>query len=207
MPKLIIIGASAMGRETYVYAKDCGMEVKGFLDSRKEILNEYANYPPILGTPEEYIPTTEDVFVCALGEPEQKRKFVEMILGKRGRFISVIHPHSYVGQGVKIGLGSIISPNVTITNDVIIENHVIININSSISHDCKIGNYVTISPGCHIAGWCKIESEVFMGIHSACLPHVRLGLSVFVAAGAVVIKSVGSGCVMGVPARIKMNDI
>ena len=33
MKKLIIIGASAMGRETCVYAQDCGMKVKGFLDS------------------------------------------------------------------------------------------------------------------------------------------------------------------------------
>ena len=39
MSRLIIIGASAMGRETSAYAHECGMEVKGFLDSRTNILD------------------------------------------------------------------------------------------------------------------------------------------------------------------------
>ena len=38
MSRLVIIGASAMGRETSAYARECGMVVKGFLDSRTNIL-------------------------------------------------------------------------------------------------------------------------------------------------------------------------
>ena len=203
MNQLVIIGASAMGRETCVYARECGMEVRGFLDSRKGIMDDYPSYPPVLSSAEDYTPTADDVFLCALGEPEQKKRYVEMISIKRGKFATVIHPRSYIGSGVTIGEGSIIAPNATITTDVILGKHTTININSSINHDCTIGDYVTLSPGCNIAGWCKLGREAFMGVHSACLPHVVLGDRVYVAAGAVVTKSVESGRVMGIPARIK----
>ena len=69
MSQLVIIGASAMGRETCVYAQECGMVVKGFLDSRTNILDGQLGYAPILNSAEEYIPKHGDVFV---GNPFQK---------------------------------------------------------------------------------------------------------------------------------------
>ena len=69
MSRLVIIGASAMGRETSAYACECGMEVKGFLDSRTTILAGQSGYAPVLSSPEEYTPQGEDVFVCAIGDP------------------------------------------------------------------------------------------------------------------------------------------
>lgn len=201
MKKLIIIGASAMGREVCAYARDCGMEVKGFLDSRKGLLDGYDSYPGILGSVEEYAPGEDDVFVCAVGEPDEKKRYCDVVEGKGGRFESVIHPRAYVGPNVKIAPGCIVAPNATITADVKMGAHVIVNVNASISHDCRIGDYVTICPGCNVAGWCTVDRGVFMGVNSACIPHVRLGVNVFVAAGALVICDVDSGRVVGVPAK------
>ena len=93
MKKLIIIGASAMGRETYDYARDCKIEVKGFLDSRKTILDNYEGYPRIIGPVDEYTPCAEDVFICAIGDPVQKRRYCEEIAAKGGQFISIVHPY------------------------------------------------------------------------------------------------------------------
>ena len=203
MSQLVIIGASAMGRETFTYATALGMQVKGFLDSRKNLLDDKPGYPPVLSSVEEYVVGIEDVFVCAVGDSVARRKFVELIEMRGGRFVSIIHPMAYVGQNVTIGDGCIICPNSTLTNDIQIGNHVIVNVNSSVSHDCSVGSFVTISPGCHIAGWCELKEDVFMGVHSAVVPHVSLGAGVFVAAGAVVTKSVDAGRVMGVPAILK----
>ena len=200
MNNLVIIGASAMGRETCAYAYDCGLIVRGFLDSRSSILDGYDEYPPILGSVEEYTPGKDDVFVCAVGEPDEKKQYVDNILCKGGRFISVIHPSAYVGKNVDIDCGCIVAPSSTITADVKIGKHVIVNVSSSISHDCSIGDFVSISPGCHIAGWCTIGTNVFIGVHSTLIPHVTLCNGVYVAAGAVVTKSVESGRVMGIPA-------
>lgn len=200
MSQLVIIGASAMGREAFLYAQDCDMAIKGFLDSRKGILNGYRGYPAILSSPEMYHPSPEDVFVCAVGDGEQRRKYVECMEMKGGRFVSIIHPKAYVGRNVSIGAGCIICPNSTLTADIHLGSHVIINANSSIGHDCNIGDFATLSPGCHVAGWCSIGCETFMGVHSALIPHVSTGPGVYIAGGAVVTSSVATGRVMGVPA-------
>ena len=203
MKRLIIIGASALGRETYSYASACGMPVKGFLDSREGVLNNYGGYPSVLSSVEEYEVSDEDVFVCAVGETDARRRYVELILSRGGEFGSIVHPSAIIGMNVTMGVGCIIRPYAVIGNDVSVGNHSIIGTQSLVAHDCKVGNYVTISPGCHIAGWCKIGEGSFMGVHSALIPNVVTGNGVFVAAGAVVTKSFDSGRVMGVPATRK----
>ena len=192
-----------MGRETYAYACECGMEVKGFLDSKSDALDGFDGYPPILASVESYCPCEEDVFVVALGEPEYKRKYAEIIAKKGGRFSSIIHPTAYVGKNVKIGVGCIICPNTTITNDTEIGDHVIINIGASVNHDNRIGEGSTICPGVRLAGRVSIGRDVFIGTGALLIPDVKLGDYVFVAAGAAVTKSFDKGRIMGVPAVAK----
>ena len=200
MSKLVIVGARAMGRETCAYACECGMEVKGFLDSKANALNGFDGYPPILDSVESYHPCDDDVFIVALGEPEFKVKYARIIAEKGGKFVSVIHPTSYVGKNVRIGAGCIICPNTTITNDTEVGSHVVINIGASVSHDNCIGDGSTICPGVRLAGRVKIGKGVFVGTGALLIPDVHLGDNVFVAAGAVVTKSFDKGHVMGVPA-------
>ena len=203
MSKLVIIGARAMGRETCIYAADCGLVVKGFLDSKAEALDGYVGYPPILSSVEDYVLVEGDVFICALGEPEMKRKYVEIIEAKGGRFISIVHPTAYVGRNVVLGDGCIICPHATLTADIVLGNHVIVNVNASINHDNRIGDYTTICPGCHLAGRVTIGSDVVVGTGVSLIPDVTLGDGVLVAAGAVVTRSFTSGRLMGVPAVCK----
>ena len=198
--RLVIIGASAMGRETCAYAMESGIAVKGFLDSRMNLLSDMKGYPPILGPADDYKIEKSDVFICAVGDPKAKCQYVEMIEGKGGKFVSVVHPTAYIGMNVQIGNGCVVAPHVSISNDTIVGNHVIVNLNASISHDNRISDGCTICPGCHLAGWVTLGKKVFVGIGVSVIPHVSLGEGVFVAAGAVVTKSFSSGCLMGIPA-------
>lgn len=200
MKHLVIIGASALGREVCSYAADCGIKVKGFLDSRANIIGDYKNYPPILSSVETYKIASDDIFVCAIGDPLPRKQYADLIKNRGGEFVSILHPTAFVGANVSIGPGCIIRPFAAIGNDTRIGSHVIVGIQSLVAHDCKICDYVTVSPGCHIAGWCNVGEGVFVGIHSALVPHISIGQGVYVAAGAVVTKSVDSGRVMGVPA-------
>ena len=200
---LVIIGARAMGREACAYAQDAGFAVKGFLDGKADALDGYVDYPPILGSVEEYDVADDDLFVVALGEPDYKQEYAEMIAAKGGRFVTIVHPTAYIGKNVKIGQGCIICPNSAITNDTVIGDHVVVNVNVSISHDNRIGDYSTICPGCHLAGRVRIGRQVFIGTGASLIPDVVLGDGVYVAAGAVVTKSFERGRVMGVPAMFK----
>ena len=201
MNNLIIIGASALGREACSYARACGITVKGFLDSRKDVLEGMTGYPPIIGDPLTYEIEKEDVFICAVGDGEDRCRYVGKVAEKGGRFISIIHPTCVIGDNVKLGVGCLVRPFAVIGNDSEVGDHVVIGTQSLVAHDCVVKDFVTISPGCHVAGWCKLGSRAFLGIHSAVIPHVVIGESVFVAAGAVVVKDVAEGRVMGVPAR------
>ena len=203
MSKLVIIGARAMGRETCAYARDAGFEVKGFLDSKLDVFDGFNGYAPVLGAVEMYRPVAGDLFVCALGDPEMKQRYVDKIVAKSGKFVSVVHPTAYIGQNVKIGAGSIICPNATITNDTVLGSHVIVNVGASINHDNRVGDFSTICPGCRLAGRVTIGSNVFIGTGALLIPDVSLGDNVYVAAGATVTKSFDSGRLMGVPAVLK----
>lgn len=209
MPKqrLIIIGAGPMGRETYHYAVQAfpEWEMAGFLDDRSHILNGFESHPSILGSVQGYRIQENDVFVCAIGDPIQRKKYASILDEKGARFATLIHPQSYVGGHVEIGEGSIVAPSAVITCDVILGRHVIVNVLSSISHDCVLADYVTLSPGCHLPGGCWLGEGVFMGAHSTIVPNVSLAAGAFVAAGAVVVDSDATPNIrlMGVPARSK----
>lgn len=198
--RLIIIGASAMGREACAYAKECGWDVKGFLDSRFHMLDSFSGYPPVLCSAEGYCIEEGDVFVCAVGDPEEKMKYVAIIEAKGGKFITIIHSTAYIGKNVVIGEGCIICPQASVTNDVVIGKHVIINNGTSINHDNAIGNGVTICPGCHLAGHVTVGAQTFLGIGTLIIPNIRLGPNMMVGAGAVVVSSFESGKIRGVPA-------
>lgn len=205
---LLIVGAGPMGRVAYSYAVDAfsySIEIKGFLDSRTNILDGFRGYPPIISAVEDYEPQKNDFFVIAVGDPKQKMTYAAKLAAKGAKFLSIVHPRAYIGQNVEIGDGTIVAPNASITNDVIIGNHVLIGLNSVVSHDCRIGDFVSISPGCHVTGGCKVSRGSFLGVHSAVIPNCEVGMEaeVYVAAGAVVTKSFESGRLMGIPAISK----
>ena len=196
-----------MAREAYHYAVQTfpGLEIAGFLDDRAHVLSECEGYPTILGSVESFRAEESDLFLCAIGDPIQRKKYATIMDEKGARFATLIHPRAYVGGNVEIGEGSIIAPSAVITCDVKVGRHVIVNVQSSISHDCVLSDYVTLSPGSHLTGGCRLDEGVFMGAHSTLIPDVCLAAGTFVAAGAVVVDSDATPNIrlMGVPARMK----
>lgn len=49
-----------------------GIHCKGFLNDFPS-LDQFENYPPIIGTIENYQPQDEDVFVCSIGDKQRKQ--------------------------------------------------------------------------------------------------------------------------------------
>ena len=198
MPKkkdLIIINAGKFGREIYTWAVQTihnGFPwlIKGFLDSRREILNGYRYDVPILASPEEYIPQKNDVFICAIGDPLEKLKYCSIIKNKNGNFATLIHPTAVIGNNVEIGTGSIIGPLTQLSCDLILGQHVCLGTHSNTAHDTKIGDYAQISGSCEINGNAVLEEGVFLGSHATILPKAHVGAWAFVGAGSVVLRQV-----------------
>lgn len=207
MKKLYIIGARGFGRETYGLYKECKSTLKdvecvGFLDDKKDALDDFSGYPPIVSSVEDFIPSEDDRFICALGDPKWVKHYTDIISKKGGKFLSLISPNAFIGSGTVIGDGCHIPGWTCISCDIKIGNHV------SVDVFCDFGHDVTIGDCCHIGAYTFLGGGVQMGecvtAHPRVnvLPHKKIGDNAVLGAASVVIKSVAPNTtVFGVPAK------
>lgn len=208
MKKLIIVGAGGFGREVYQWAaKNPGngtlFTMKGFLDDNPAALDGYRYPLGIVGAVKDYSPQTDDVFLCAIGNPQDKQRCVESLQSRGAKFTNLIHPSAVLGANITIGQGIIICPNVVISADIRIGDFVAIDSQSVIGHDSNIGHYAHVATFSAIAGGSQLGERVFIGCHSTVLPGITIGPDAVVGAGSVVTKPVAAGVtVVGIPARL-----
>jgi len=207
MKKLYIIGAGGFGREVLGWAIQSAAFKKewvigGFLDDGR-VPGESIHGVKVLSSVEDHKVSDDDLFICAIGDPQIKRKVCEVIIDKGGMFTNIIHPSVTMGQNVKLGTGIILCANVVLTCDLVIEDFVAINNTSNVGHDAIVGKWSTISPHCDVTGGVVLEEGVFLGSNVTILPKVKVGKYATVGAGSVVIKNVKPHTtVFGIPARI-----
>jgi len=207
MKNLIIIGARGFGREVFDLAKQCegfskDYTIKGFLDDKKDALDKFANYPPILSSVESYTIKKEDVFICALGDVKWKEKYVDIILQKGGSFINLIHPTAIINSNCILGKGLIILSRVNISNDCHLDDFISIQPFSAIGHDVRIGSYCHLNAYSFMGGYSILESKVTLHTKATILPNKKVGHGSTVGAMSLVIKNVKPNVtVFGSPAK------
>ncbi|MBE0492586.1 MAG: acetyltransferase [Sulfurospirillum sp.] len=109
-------------------------------------------------------------------------------------------------ENVKMGIGSILCPFVTLTSDITIGKSFQANLYSYVAHDCVIGDFVTFAPAVKCNGNVHIGDHVYIGTGAIIYqgkPNrpLKIGKGAVLAAGAVVTKSVPEGMtVFGNPA-------
>lgn len=207
MRNLLIIGARGYGREIYNLFLDCkkdlgDVECKGYLDDKKDALDNFSGYPPIISSVEDYIPESNDVFICALGDPKWKKHYTEIIEKKGGTFITLRHPTALISPNTKIGYGCIIGRYTYISCDIEIGNHVSIGVFSAIGHDVRIGNCNHLGAYTFMGGGSQISNGVTVHPRSNIHPGKKIGDNAIIGAGSIVIRNVPEGVtVYGNPAK------
>jgi sugar O-acyltransferase (sialic acid O-acetyltransferase NeuD family) len=208
MKKLIIVGAGGFGREVYAWAKDHpdfgkAWELAGFIDDDAAALDRY-NYPVgVIGSIKEHQPAENEVFVCAIGAPINKKKVCQSLLSRSATFVSLVHPSVILGENIQLGDGVVLCPRVTLTADISIGDFAAINCHSSVGHDVVIGDWATISGHCDLTGNTRYGTGAFLATGVRIVPSKSVGEFAYVGAGAVVIQSVKDGQkVFGNPARV-----
>jgi len=205
MKKLIIIGAGGFASEVIEWAKDI------LEDTSKDwtihaMLDNISNKPianiPVIDTINDYIPKDDDVFICAIGDPETKMKFCNLMLSREAQFINLIHPTAVIGESVSLGKGIIACPFSVISANALIEDFVTINLHSTIGHDTMVKRGCTLSCHCDVTGHVVLGENCFMGSHALVIPGVAVENNVKIGAGSVVISKVKANTtVFGNPAR------
>lgn len=201
--KVYILGAGGMAREVLEMYRSSGRidEIEGFVVTQKKRARKIKNKKIFLDR-EIVLDNKRLFFIGAIGNPI-RRKWIEKIIGRGGKFDNIIHASAVIGKSVKHGVGNIICANSVLTDNIVISDHVIINVGATINHDCKIGSYVTIGPGVHIGGRVLIGDGTFVGIGALVKEKIKIGSNVFIGAGAVVVDDIPDNVlVYGSPARV-----
>lgn len=206
MKNLIIIGAGGMGRTIYSNALESRgygetFVIKGFIDDNLNALDQFENYPPIVGTIREYQPQQDDVFVSSIGG-ESRKPCMEEIISRGGEFTELIHNTARLYTNAKLGKGNFIGAFSVIGNDAKVGDYNMIQSYTVIGHDAVIGNWNRIDTHVTCVGGIVIEDET--NIHTGAIinHNVRVETGAHVGAGSFVIKKVKAGTtVFGNPAR------
>lgn len=202
MKNLIIIGAGGFAREVYWHAQmasgfDSNWTIKGFLDGDLKLsAEEYAKLPgdvTMLGNVDGYEIEPDDVFTCAVGTPEVRKKLIGKILSRGGQFINIISEYAKILPAAKIGNGIIVGLNSGVSDHVEIGDFAVLNNVTTIGHDVKIGKYTCIMSQVDVGGGAQIGDEVFVGTHATIMPNAKIGNGAYVGAGSVVLRKVHAG--------------
>lgn len=145
--------------------------------------------------------------LIAVGRPSARRALAAKIPTLGGRFAHLYTKprpgltHVSVGEGTMLSARSYFGPMTRIGA------HAMVLTLCSIGHDVVIGDYCVICPSATVSGYVTLEEEVFIGagaivVEGRAEKPLTIGRGAYVAAGAVVTKSVPpGGKVAGNPAR------
>ncbi|MGA2084589.1 MAG: acetyltransferase [Terracidiphilus sp.] len=207
MKRLIIVGAGGFGREVLCWARDIEStqsewRIGGFVDANSAALDGYGVGVRILAELEEFAPVSEDLCICAIGDPATKRRVVMGLLERGAQFATLIHPSVIIGAGCRIGVGCIACPGVVLTTNVTLGRFVTLNLGATLGHDARAGDWCSLMVHADVGGNASLDEGVLAGSHSFILPCVQVGCGSVVGAGSVVTRNVPAGSTMfGVPAK------
>ncbi|MBM6742877.1 acetyltransferase [Drancourtella massiliensis] len=206
MKDIIIVGAGSAARDVLQVLKEINKvekkwNIKGFIaDYGVDIKALTSDEYEIIGTIEDWQPNENEEFVCAVADPDIKRKLIGKLETKGAKFAQVIHPNVEINDYCKIGKGVILYHDAILGPNCEVGDYV--HTNSKIGHDCKIGDYSTVSIMCAVMGHVTMGQGVFVGGGATIIPGVTIGDHVYVGAGSVVIKDIEENKrVFGNPAR------
>ncbi len=206
MMNLIIIGAGGLAREVFDLANVCygnqpEFSIKGFLSDGPSNISDLG-YPPVLGTVAGYEIQSSDVFFCGIGKVTDRKRTVEIILAKGGRFINLIHPTAIISPSAKVGIGVAIKAYCSLSSDVQVDDFTYFQSSVILGHDVHIGRYCQVNSFAFFAGYVRVHDLCTISAGANLIQNVVVEEQAIVGMGSVVLKRVKAGTtVFGMPAR------
>ncbi len=199
MKKVIILGAGGFARELHSWIDNVeGVELVGFyadVDSDKK-LNDYNIYSDLSGL-------KDTKYVLGVGDVNLRQKFAE-IAESQGLSACdpLVHPSVVLGKNNSLAQGVVLTPGCIVTTNVTLEKNVMINIGSTVGHDCTIGELSVLSPGCRVSGNVEVGKRCDLGTGCSIRPKIHIVNDVVVGMNAAVVSNLNeSGVYIGIPAK------
>lgn len=212
--KVVIIGgkgtAVVIAEQIYDAHIRFGMDIEviGFAFDDPAYKEGINGWPVLCGTREAYSKFRDDAsvkFVFALYRSDllKERIALRESLGiPPERFLSFVHPTTYIAKSAKMGLANIILANCVINNNVCIGNFNTMNSNALIGHDTVLGDNNFIAAHTCIGSGLKIGNGNFTGLNCSMRNLITVGDYNLIGMASNVVKDVSDGNVLvGNPAK------
>lgn len=205
---MLIIGAKGFAKEILeIFKQNNQLHNVAFYDDVNPDIGEFLYEQfPILKNEEQAKSffSVNNEFTIGIGNPILRKKLYDKFVKLGGKFVSAISPQSTIGSfDVEIGAGSNILSNVTFSNSTKIGIGTIVYYNSTITHDCIVEDFVELSPNVTLLGNVTVGSYTQIGAGTVILPKLKIGKNVIIGAGTIVTKDVpDNAVVVGTPGKI-----
>lgn len=205
MSELLLIGASGLAREVLATVRSSGQyDIAGFLDD-EEMSGIEIDGAPVLGPIDDAVDFMH-AFVLVCLDSGQARKTVVDRLAALGiaatRYATVIDPTVRMPEGCRIGRGSILLQNVTLTASVTLGSHVVAMPGVTFTHDDVVADFATLAAGTSLGGGVRVGRGAYLGMNSSVRERTSIGPYATVGMGAAVLSDVPEGETwVGVPAH------
>lgn len=206
MSELILIPASGLAREVLAMVRSSGQfDVVGLLDDDKRLAGGTVDGAPVLGTIDD-APAYLHAFVLVCLSSGRSRESVVDRLTVMGlpeeRYATAIDPSVECPEGCRIGRGSILLRNVTLTASVTLGSHVVAMPSVTFTHDDDVADFATFDAGVSLGGRVRIGRAACLGMNASVREGTSVGAYAKVGMGAAVLRNVPDGETWaGVPAR------
>ncbi|MCP8999951.1 acetyltransferase [Pseudarthrobacter sp. RMG13] len=206
MSELGLIAASGLAREVLTMVRASGQyDVVGLLDDDKEMAGVTVDGAPVLGTIDDASKFTHALVLVCLASGKSRETVVERLaaLGVRdARYATAIDPTVECPEGCRIGRGSIMLRNVTLTAAVTLGAHVVAMPSVTFTHDDDVADFATFAAGVSLGGGVRIGRAAYLGLNSSVRARTSVGSYATVGNGAAVLSNVPDGETwVGVPAH------
>jgi sugar O-acyltransferase (sialic acid O-acetyltransferase NeuD family) len=178
--KIIIFGITKYAELIRYLCQEVDSQMVVCHTAEREYISDIRNFNMTIVPFEEiekYYPSDKYKILPVVGYKNMNngRKIVfEKILKKGYEIASFIHPSAYVAKNVKLGIGNIISINVTISPFVNIGTGNVFSPSTTIAHHTKIDDFNFVGLSSSILGNVRITHNCFLG----CNCTIRNGITV-----------------------------
>ncbi|WP_223993155.1 acetyltransferase [Arthrobacter sp. NicSoilB11] len=206
MSELILIGASGLAREVLAMVRGSGQyDVVGLLDDDREMAGVTVDGAPVLGSIDDAV-NYMHAFLLVCIASSREREAVVSHLGTLGigesRYASAVDPSVQYPAGCRVGRGSILLRNVTLTAAVSLGTHVVAMPSVTFSYDDDVSDFATFAAGVSLGGGARIGKGAYLGLNSSVRERTSVGDYATIGMGAAVLSNVPDGETwVGVPAH------
>jgi sugar O-acyltransferase (sialic acid O-acetyltransferase NeuD family) len=197
MSELILIAASGLAREVLAMVRASGQyDVVGLLDDDKEMAGVSVDGAPVLGTIDDAEKYTHALILVCIGSGKSREAVVERLTAmglSEARYATAIDPSVQYPEGCRVGRGSILLRNVTMTAAVTLGSHVVAMPSVTFTHDDDVADFATFAAGVSLGGGVRIGRAAYLGMNCSVRERTSVGAYATVGMGAAVLSNVPDG--------------